>query len=109
MSEVAEKYSVEEVSESLSYQDEVLMETWFQQGQKTKDWSELSGTKTLRALLFVIFYRKGMKHEDAFKAVTEMPLGEVNEHFTEEDDADEPLTDDGEPETAVGKDVGPHD
>lgn len=55
-------------------------------------------TLMMRALLFVARRREGVKDAEARKAVLEMPLNELMEHFAdveEEIDPDDPVTDSG--------------
>lgn len=43
---------------------------------------ELTGTMTLRAMLFILRKREGTADKDAYQQVMSMPLGEVSEQFT---------------------------
>lgn len=85
------KPSVEETFLSVNGFDDIAVEQKF-----GKELSDLSPVKTTRALVFVLKRRDGSSDADAFRAVMEMGLGDLNECFSDGEAAPEILADLGE-------------
>lgn len=91
-----EQVSAEEMAESLTGFEEIAIERAF--GAEVYD---LPPVKTLRALVFVLLKRQGLRDPEAKEQVLAMPLKEVNGHFCEPEEETVP----DQPETEAGKDA----
>lgn len=83
-----------EVSESLSGFDEEAIERAF-----GKEYDDLNGRNTLRALIFTMRRREGLDDAKAKKAAMEVPMGQLTDHFA----AASQELDETDPETEAGK------
>jgi hypothetical protein len=87
-----EKLTAEEAAESLTGFDEIAIEQMFR-----KDISDLSGTMSMRAIMFVLYRRNGQSDSDAFRAVMAAPLKEIQAGFAEVDEGKADGSDETEP------------
>jgi hypothetical protein len=88
--------TAEEVMQSLTGFDEIAIAQRF--GAKVLKIAKEDETSFLRSLVFIEKRREGLKDGDAWQAVMEMPLAEVQEYFPDDDEFDP-----DEPDTASGK------
>jgi hypothetical protein len=87
-----EKLSPEAAAESLTGFDEIAIEQMFR-----KDISDMSGTMSMRAIMFVLQRRDGQSDADAFRAVMAAPLKEIQAGFAEVDEGKAGENDETEP------------
>ncbi len=73
--------SVEEVVKSLTGFDEIAIEQKFRE-----DFTSLSPTMTTRALVFILEKRAGAEDKDAYRTSMNMPLGDIQGRFSEDDE-----------------------
>jgi hypothetical protein len=85
VSEQEHKPTVEAALKGLTGFDEVAIEQAFR-----ADLSEVmdSGSKSVRALIFVLKRREGLKDKEAFQYAMEVSRGDLNSHFTLSTEAD---------------------
>lgn len=83
-----------EAMKSLNGFDEIAIEKAF-----GKEFDDLNGRDTIRAIIFVLERRAGSTDKDAKQYAMSLPMGQLDEHF--EPAAEE--VDDDEPETEAGK------
>ena len=76
--------TVEGTAESLTGFDEIAIEKWF-----TGELSTLSGTKSMRALAFVLARRDGKADKEAYGDAMRATLKEITESFADIDTGDE--------------------
>lgn len=99
----AANLTAEEMSLSLTGFDEIAIEKHFEGFDIYAD-AERKPMKALRALVFVHRRREGDEDAEAKQAALDMPLGDVQDYFIE----DEEITPNA-PETEPGKDSSPDD
>lgn len=91
--------TVEEAMKSMNGFDEIAIEQAF-----GKDFDELSGRKSVRALIFLLERRGGASDKDAKAFAMSVPAGVFDDMFDEpieEIDADDPDTDQGKDSSAT--------
>jgi hypothetical protein len=93
-----QKVTGDEFLESMTGFEEIAVEKQF--GTDVLGLAEHKATMFTRALVFVMQKRDGRADKDAYDAVMNMPLSEVQDHFAEPEDEVMP----SEPETEPGKD-----
>lgn len=91
--------TVEEAMKSMNGFDEIAIEQAF-----GKDFDELSGRKSVRALIYVLEKRAGSSDKDAKTFAMNVPAGDFDAMFEEpvdEIDEDDPDTDQGKDSSAT--------
>jgi hypothetical protein len=81
---------------SLTGFDEIAVEKAF-----GKEFDDLNGRDTVRAVIFVLEKRAGANDKDAKQYAMSVPMGQLDDHF--ETDPEE--VDENEPETEAGKEL----
>ncbi len=77
--------TVSGVAESMTGFDEIAIEQLFRSPVE-----KMSGTLQMRAMVFILRRREGMSDVDAFKAVMNLPFGDVDAQFRDEDEDEGP-------------------
>jgi hypothetical protein len=97
-----EKVGLEETTESFNGYDEIAITQSF--GTRLEDMGALM---SMRAAVFIVLRRSGLRDIDAYKRVMETSMKGVQDHFTDFDDDDPGDVMADEPVSPVGKDDAP--